>query len=303
MLDTRPRPPPTRCSTGPGWSEEQAAAVGIRVDQLPRLVPTGWECGAGRRCDGPVLAGGCIDALADQIVAGADNDGDVLVLLGTTLIVWAVTTRHDAGAGLLGRSRTPRRTSSSSVARATRAASSCNWATGLLARRVRPRTEIDARPGPVWAPYPRGERVAAHDPTAGRVLADLDLTHDAAALRRAAFEASGFVARRMHRRRGRDARHHAAAHRRDRRRHARRRVGAGPRRLHRAPGRVRRGAEGGALGSAFLARSRAGLGSPSAMPDGPALGPERAHGRARSGVGRRGRRRALSTLPGRSLTT
>ncbi|MGZ4755544.1 MAG: FGGY-family carbohydrate kinase, partial [Acidimicrobiia bacterium] len=35
-----------------------------------------------------------------------------------------------------------------------------------------------------------------HDPDRRAVLADLDLTHDAVALRRAAFEASGFVARR-----------------------------------------------------------------------------------------------------------
>ncbi len=38
-----------------------------------------------------MLASGCIDAFAEQIVAGADNPGDVLVLLGTTLIVWVIT--------------------------------------------------------------------------------------------------------------------------------------------------------------------------------------------------------------------
>src|SRR5690606_1307384 len=36
------------------------------------------------------LAGGTIDALAEQLVAGADEPGDVLVILGTTLITWAV---------------------------------------------------------------------------------------------------------------------------------------------------------------------------------------------------------------------
>src|SRR5437588_55245 len=45
--------------------------------------------------DGLPLSSGCIDALADQIVAGADNDGDVLVILGTTLIIWAVTTSEE----------------------------------------------------------------------------------------------------------------------------------------------------------------------------------------------------------------
>jgi xylulokinase len=33
--------------------------------------------------------------LAEQLVAGADEDGDVLVILGTTLIVWAVTSREE----------------------------------------------------------------------------------------------------------------------------------------------------------------------------------------------------------------
>ena len=36
-----------------------------------------------------VLAAGAIDAMCEQMVAGADQDGDVLVLCGTTLIVWA----------------------------------------------------------------------------------------------------------------------------------------------------------------------------------------------------------------------
>jgi len=50
---------------------------------------------------------------------------------------------------------------------------------------------------PVWAPYPRGERVPFQDSARRAQLVDLDLTHDAAAVRRAAFEAAGFVTRRM----------------------------------------------------------------------------------------------------------
>ena len=42
-----------------------------------------------------------------------------------------------------------------------------------------------------------GNASPLHDPTRRGVLVDLDLTHDAVAVRRAAFEASGFVARRM----------------------------------------------------------------------------------------------------------
>ena len=119
----------------------------------------------------------------------------------------------------------------------------------------------DVAPGsvPVWAPYPRGERVPLHDPSRRATLADLDLTHGPAAIRRAAFEASGFVARRMI-----DAA--AEAH------------GVTPRRIVATGGGTRvqewvqaladctglpvqctAVPEGAALGSAFLARLAAGL--------------------------------------------
>ena len=38
-----------------------------------------------------VVTGGTIDAMCDQIVAGASEPGDVLVIFGATLITWAVT--------------------------------------------------------------------------------------------------------------------------------------------------------------------------------------------------------------------
>ena len=218
-------------------------------------MPTAWECGRVGGADGPVLASGCIDALADQIVAGADNEGDVLVLLGTTLIVNTVTPSHDPVPGYWVIPHTaPGKFLAGGPSNA--GGLFVNWATAPLARR-----RAGARPDPdrvpVWAPYPRGERVPLHDPDRRAVLADLDLTHGAAALRRAAFEASGFVARRIDRRRARRARHQPAPDRRDRRRDPGRRVGAGARRLHRAArSSAPRCPEGAALGSAFLARVR-----------------------------------------------
>ncbi len=50
---------------------------------------------------------------------------------------------------------------------------------------------------PVWVPYPRGERTPLNDASRRAQLLDLDLTHGPAQVRRAAFEAAGFVARRM----------------------------------------------------------------------------------------------------------
>ena len=121
---------------------------------------------------------------------------------------------------------------------------------------------------PVWAPYPRGERVPLNDPTRRAVLTDLALTHDAAAVVRAADEASAFVVQRAI-----DA---AVKH-----------AGVSPRRVVASGGGTRVEAwvqamadvtglpvdcvlvpEGGALGSAWLARIAAGLEEPMAMTEG-----------------------------------
>jgi xylulokinase len=107
-----------------------------------------------------------------------------------------------------------------------------------------------------------------HDTTRRAVLADLDLTHDGAAIRRASFEASGFVVRRAL-----DT--------------ARQHIGLEPRRIVATGGGVRVDEwvqavadatqipvdcvavpEGGALGSAWLARIAAGLEEVTAMADG-----------------------------------
>lgn len=240
------------------WDEGIARAAGARVDQLPKIVPTGWAAGRVGD-DGPVLASGCVDALTEQIVAGADEVGDVLVLCGTTLIVWVVvpessppdapglyTVPHTARGKLL-------------VGGPSNAGGLfLNWAQSLLARPAKP---VDACRVPVWAPYPRGERVPLHDPGRRASVAGLDLLHDAAGLRRAAFEAAGFVTRRMI-----DS------------------SGMRPRRIVATGGGIRVDdwvqaladctalpvdcaavPEGGALGSAFLARMAVGL--ESAMTD------------------------------------
>ena len=245
-----------------GWDADIAASAGARPEQFPRLVPNGWEASRVDG-DGPPLAAGCVDALAEQIVAGADDEGDVLVILGTTLIVWAVTERE---ASVPGFWTIPHTTAGRSLIGGPSNAGGlfCNWASGWLGPAGGP-----AEPGrvPVWAPYPRGERTPFHDPYRRGALLDLDLTHDAAAVRRAAFEASGFVVRRVL-----DAvREHA---------------GVGARRLVATGGGVRVAEwvqavadttqvpidcvavpEGGALGSAWLARMAAGLEEPTATAD------------------------------------
>ena len=245
------------------WDPAVAAEHRTRPEQFPRLVPTAFE--AGRiDGDGPPLASGCIDALAEQIVAGADHDGDVLVLLGTTLIIWAVT---DASHEVPGLYVLPHTAPGKMLIGGPSNAGGlfCNWAASLLGA---PSTPLDAPRVPVWAPYPRGERSLMHDAARRAALVDLDLTHDAAAVRRAAFEASAFVARRIL-----DV--------------AREHHGIAPRRLVASGGGTRveewvqavadatalpvhcvAVPEGGALGSAWLARIAAGFEEPMAMTEG-----------------------------------
>src|SRR5438477_3511581 len=71
------------------WDQAVLDRIGARADQMPRGEMMGSAIGRVGGGD-TVLAAGSVDAMAEQIVAGADHDGDVLVLCGTTLIVWAV---------------------------------------------------------------------------------------------------------------------------------------------------------------------------------------------------------------------
>jgi xylulokinase len=243
-----------------GWDPKLASEVGVRAEQLPELEPTGMACGRIGGPDGPALASGCIDAFAEQLVAGADDDGDVLIILGTTLIVWAVTSREEP---VSDHYLIPHTAPGKMLVGGPSNAGGLflNWVTGLLAGGEPP---TDPGRVPVWAPFPRGERVPLNDPERRAVLAGLDLTPTPGAVRRAAFEASGFVARRMLEATKVDTRRIVA-------------TGGGTRvdewvqALADATGLsvdCVAVPEGGALGSAWLARIAAGLEEPTAMAQG-----------------------------------
>ena len=84
-----------------GWDAEVAAKAGVDdVARLPRIVVGTEPVGRVHDAGGAPLGGGTIDALAEQFVAGADSDGDVLVILGSTLIVWAVLPEWREAAGV-----------------------------------------------------------------------------------------------------------------------------------------------------------------------------------------------------------
>jgi xylulokinase len=194
------------------WDDAVLDRIGVTKKQLPVIVPMGEAAGEVKGTSA-VLAGGTVDALCDQIVAGAEEPGDVLVICGATLVVWAVVSDWIEAPGLL----TVPHTVSGRVlvgGPSNAGALFVDWARALLdgglsgrrgASSTRERAEVadgtdtgsDPWSVPVWTPYVRGERAPFHDPMLRSCLYGLDITHRAASLERAAYEASGFVVRRM----------------------------------------------------------------------------------------------------------
>ncbi len=236
---------------GTGWNPEACAERGAAVEQMPQVESMGAVVGQVRGTDA-ALATGAIDALCDQIVAGADGDGDVLVMCGTTLIVWTTIAEARQMPGLWTIPHTT--PGKSQIGGASNAG---GLFLGWVDRVVAPADPNAVEPGriPVWSPYLRGERTPFHDPDRRGMLEALDLTHDAAALRRAAYEASGFVVRQLIELAGAPVSRIVATG-------GGTRVGPWLQAIADATGRpveVSGVAEGAALGAAFLARMAAGL--------------------------------------------
>jgi xylulokinase len=232
------------------WDAGRVEALGARVEQMPRVAVSGAPAGTVRGSDA-VLEPGTIDALGEQVVAGADEPGDVLVICGTTLIVWSVL---DADTEVADHYSVPHTTAGRFLVGGPSNAGGLflDWVRRLLGDVG---GEVDPGSVPLWVPYVRGERVPLHDPMRRASIESLDLTHGAAAARRAAYEASGFVTRRMIEAVPATARRLVA-------------TGGGVRDAAwlqaladctGLPVDVTAVAEGGALGAAFLARLAAGF--------------------------------------------
>lgn len=178
---------------GTGWNATACADCGVTVDRMPRVETFGVGVGQVRGT-GAVLAVGAVDALCEQIVAGADRDGDVLVLCGATLIVWTTISAARQVPGLWTIPHTA--PGKSQIGGASNAGGLfLNW----VDRVIGPGDPAlaDPRRVPVWLPYIRGERTPFHEPDRRAVLDGVDLSQDAASVRRAAYEASGFVVRQL----------------------------------------------------------------------------------------------------------
>jgi xylulokinase len=168
------------------------AECGATADRMPRVEPTGAAVGQLRDADA-VLAAGSVDALCEQLVAGADRDGDVVVLCGTTLIVWMTSPEYREIPGLWTVPHTA--AGKFQIGGPSNAGGLfLGWVNALVAE---DNSTVDPGRVPVWSPYVRGERTPYHDPDRRAVLDGLDLTHGGASVRRAAYEASGFVVRQL----------------------------------------------------------------------------------------------------------
>jgi xylulokinase len=185
------------------WDLDLLGSMGVKESQMPLVVPMGQAAGTLPGSD-TVITGGTIDALCDQIVAGANEPGDVLVIFGATLIVWAVCDEWLVAPGLISYPHTtPERFLIGGPSNA--GALFVDWARTLLRGAPRPgpaREQLAPRLGrpdrvPVWLPYVRGERTPFEDHTLRSNLYGLDIGSGPEAMERAAFEASGFVVRRM----------------------------------------------------------------------------------------------------------
>jgi xylulokinase len=236
---------------GTGWNPAACAERGAGPGQMPRVETIGTAAGHVPGT-GAVLAIGAVDALCEQMVAGAERDGEVLVICGTTLIVWVTVPEARQVPGLWTIPHT--KAGKSLIGGASNAG---GLFLGWVDRVIGPGDPGSANPRrvPVWSPYIRGERTPFHDPDRRAVLDAVDLTHDAAALRRAAYEASGFVVRQLIELSGAPVSRIVA-------------TGGGTRlqpwmqAIADATGRpveVSAVAEGAALGAAFLGRMAAGL--------------------------------------------
>jgi xylulokinase len=236
---------------GIGWDARVCADCGASVERMPRVDGPGVAVGQVRDSRA-VLAAGAIDATCEQMVSGAGEDGDVLVLCGTTLIVWATIPEARDVPGLWTIPHTV--AGKCQIGGASNAGGLfLNWVDQLVGQG----DSSVLNPGqvPVWSPYVRGERTPYHDPDRRAVLDGLNLAHDAASVRRAAYEASGFVVRHLIELGGAPARRIVATG-------GGTRVGPWMQAIADATGlpvAVSGVPEGAALGAAFLARMAVGL--------------------------------------------
>ena len=199
---------------GSGWDPAACDAAGLGLGQLPRVAVFGEAVGLvdpvvlGQSSTGSevVLGAGSVDGLCEQLVAGTVNDGDVLIGLGSTLVVWLTVPGWPDEVPRLW--RVPHLVGGKAMVGGASNAGGiwADWVDRVIRPSPAPEGDRDKAGNvaalavlpeevPIWWPWAKGERVPWHDRSLRIGLGGADLSHGPAALRRAAFEATGFVVR------------------------------------------------------------------------------------------------------------
>jgi xylulokinase len=185
---------------GVRWDPAALGEFGLTADRMPRVLT---ELGApadqlspGSPAGNPApitLAAAGVDIVAEQLAVGLTKPGDVHVMCGATLMTWAVMPDEGDVGGLW---RIPHGGAGLYLV------GGPSNAGGLFLGWVRQLTgggsaaqAIHPDRIPLWIPYVRGERTPHHDGSLRASMHGLNLTHSPAAVRRAAYEAAGFVVR------------------------------------------------------------------------------------------------------------
>jgi xylulokinase len=172
------------------WQADQLAEIGARPEQMPLLAADTDVAGHIR---GAPHGAGMADAWAESMVAGINSPGDVLVICGTTLIVWCVLDAPSLAEGMWS---IPHPLGELAILGGASNAGGMfvNWVRRAVAA---PTVTTDPTAVPIFVPYLKGERTPAHDIALRASIHGLDISHDGGSIMRAGYEASAFVARRM----------------------------------------------------------------------------------------------------------
>jgi xylulokinase len=172
--------------TGSGWDEEVLNSCGATAAQMPAVRPEGAPAG---QLDDAVIDSGSLDVSCERLMAGTIEPDEALVLCGSTLVMLMPVAGERAVPGIW---TSPSESGTLATGASNAGALFLDWVDRVIAPGRQPPSPDRV---PVWCPYIRGERTPWHDPLRRAALVDLNIAHDAGALRRGAFEASGFVVR------------------------------------------------------------------------------------------------------------
>jgi xylulokinase len=171
---------------GVGWDATLLRECGARLDQMPTVLSDGARAGW---LGDTAIECGSLDVTCETLAAGTPEPDEALVLCGSTLLMMIPVAHEREVPGVWVY---PTGTGRMATGASNAGGLFLDWVDRVIAPGG---GSVLPERVPVWCPYIRGERTPWHDAQKTASLVGLNIAHDAAALRRAAYEASGFVVR------------------------------------------------------------------------------------------------------------